>query len=182
MSRVASVQNLLESYFEACMTCLQLADWMSNHSLSVRATNGRMSLSNRTVVPDSRFSVSPSLSRRLIIWENPICTLPCWGAQSGECDAASYRERSYLNDTVLFRVAQALNLNHLGPDPYLQAGDNGAQRMTPKAIINREVKKRTWWQLVIQGKRHVHRLDRNLCSDTLATYRLVSRGLQPMQW
>jgi hypothetical protein len=29
----ASAQNLLESYFEACMTCLQLADWMSNHSL-----------------------------------------------------------------------------------------------------------------------------------------------------
>jgi hypothetical protein len=73
----------------------------------------------------------------------------------GRCHQVSSHAKSQsrepaLNHTTL-RVAQALNLNHLGPDPYSQPGHNGAQRMTSKAIINREVKKRTWWQLVIQG-------------------------------
>jgi hypothetical protein len=43
-------------------------------------------------------------------------------------------------------------VNHLGPDPYLQPGQQGEKApLTAKAIINREVKKRTWWQLVIHG-------------------------------
>lgn len=44
------------------------------------------------------------------------------------------------------RVAQALNLHGLGPDPEEQQGQrNGA------SCIAREVRKRAWWQLVIQG-------------------------------
>lgn len=91
--------------------------------------------------------------------------------------------RAVLKLCTTLRVAQALNLNHLGPDPYPQSGDNKAQRLTPKAVINREVKKRTWWQLVIQGKSTVNRL---LMADlwvllTVVRFRLVSCRFQQMQ-
>lgn len=43
-----------------------------------------------------------------------------------------------------FRIAQALNLHRLGPDPDMTTSEGSLS-------IAREVRKRTWYQLVIQG-------------------------------
>ena len=47
------------------------------------------------------------------------------------------------------KIAQTLNLNHLGADTYPSA--QTAKQLDPRALIVREVCKRAWWQLVIQG-------------------------------
>lgn len=47
------------------------------------------------------------------------------------------------------KIAQTLNLNHLGADSYPSAAS--ATQLDPRALIVREVCKRAWWQLVIQG-------------------------------
>lgn len=50
----------------------------------------------------------------------------------------------------MFRVAQALNLHRLGPDdPRLY---KSKVSKVSKLIIAREVRKRTWYQLVYQGE------------------------------
>jgi hypothetical protein len=47
------------------------------------------------------------------------------------------------------KIAQTLNLNHLGADTY--PSPQTAKQLDPRALIVREVCKRAWWQLVIQG-------------------------------
>lgn len=53
------------------------------------------------------------------------------------------------------RIAQALNINHLGRDSYPARPGTTAPAMDPRALITREVCKRTWWQLVIQDFFHL---------------------------
>lgn len=59
------------------------------------------------------------------------------------------------------KIAQTLNMNHLGPDTYPQSTTS----VDSRSLIVREVCKRTWWQLVIQGTERSLRQSRKIFTN-----------------
>ncbi|KAL7416684.1 hypothetical protein BDY24DRAFT_201110 [Mrakia frigida] len=71
---------------------------------------------------------------------------------------ANHLGKSDLYFTMLataIRIAQALNINHLSSDSYPAQPGQVSPPMDHRALITREVCKRTWWQLVIQDFFHL---------------------------
>ncbi|ADV23044.1 hypothetical protein I305_03729 [Cryptococcus gattii E566] len=100
--------DLINQWFNACIMCLQEADWMRSHSLyAIQCVAIITSAANHVGKADLYFTL--------------------------------------LGAAV--RIAQALNLHRLGPDSELLYKSKNS-----KLIIAREVRKRTWYQLLYQGK------------------------------
>lgn len=141
-----SVRSVLESYFQCCMNSLHEASWLSTHSLyTVQTVILIGSPANHLDKTDLYFTVLGAAIRC-------VRTSPAW-----------------LRNAEYARIAQALNLHRLGPDPNSKAAPLGGS-----AIVIREVKKRIWWQLTCQGIQIV--LNVHYRADQLP--RLVSCGFQ----
>ncbi|KIR28607.1 hypothetical protein I309_02533, partial [Cryptococcus deuterogattii LA55] len=103
--------DLINQWFNACIMCLQEADWMRSHSLyAIQCVAIITSAANHVGKADLYFTL--------------------------------------LGAAV--RIAQALNLHRLGPDSELLYKSKNS-----KLIIAREVRKRTWYQLLYQDAFHV---------------------------